>query len=252
MRLLVIAVLGVVAMPIHASADSKSEAKAHVDRATELHKAGKFAQALDELKTAYALDPRPNLLFAMGQLHVSLGLCPQAITYYERYLSTKPDAETANIAREAIDACKTNPPAVETPAPSEPSAPPAPAAAASPPPQPKPVPAAPVPQSMRPWYSDYVGDGLVAAGLVSGVVGIVFYRSAMSTRDRADAATSYDAYGDLIDQAHSKRTISIVLAGAGAALVAGGAFHFLLSERAPDVQVVPARGGGAVTWTSRF
>src|SRR5262249_30834284 len=109
-RLFVMTALTIAAPSQRASADSKAEAKQHVDRATELHEQGKFAQALDELKTAFSLDPKPELLYAMGQIHVSLGQCPQAITYYQRSLASKPAPSTANAAIEAIEACKTNPP----------------------------------------------------------------------------------------------------------------------------------------------
>src|SRR5690606_36356983 len=75
----------------HAHADDvKAKAKAHVTRATELHRESKFREALVELKTAYALEPDPKLLYAMGQIHVRLGECEQAIAFYERFLASKP------------------------------------------------------------------------------------------------------------------------------------------------------------------
>src|SRR5262249_8558361 len=46
-------------------ADGKAEAKAHVERATAAHAAGRFADALEELTAAYGLDPQPELLFAI-------------------------------------------------------------------------------------------------------------------------------------------------------------------------------------------
>src|SRR5262249_45076180 len=120
LKRLVVAGLAVCLSPLVASADPKAEARQHIERATKLHGEGKLAEALDALKTAYALDPLPELLYAMGQIHVGLGQCPQAITYYERYLTTKPDPGTANAAKEAIEACKTNPPRVVNDKPVEP------------------------------------------------------------------------------------------------------------------------------------
>lgn len=230
--------------------DPKDEAKQHVDRATQLHKDGKLADSLDELKTAYALDPQPQLLFAMGQIHVQLGECPQAIVYYERFLATKPTADAATVTREAIETCKTNPPpAIQTrAAPTEPVAPAA------------PVRAAPVLAPVRttsvaePWYTDYVGDGLVAGGVVAGVVGIVLYRGALSDRDAADHATDYEAFSSLVDRAHTKRTAALALGIGGAALVAAGAVRLVLHHGAHEVTVVAGAGatGASVVWAGRF
>jgi tetratricopeptide (TPR) repeat protein len=119
--------IALVAVPLHARADnSKALAADHIARAQKLHEDKQYAAALDELKTAYALDPQPQLLFGMGQLHVQLGQCTEAITFYQRFIATKPSAELAAQANEAIEACKTNPPPVEQqPAQPEPPPPPA-------------------------------------------------------------------------------------------------------------------------------
>jgi hypothetical protein len=243
------AVAVMIASPHHASADPKAAAQQHIDRASKLHVQGEFAQALDELKTAFSLDPRPELLYAMGQLHVGLGQCPQAITYYQRYLATKPAPSTANAATEAIDACKTNPPPaidrppVEEPPPDEPAAPPV--------APPKPVTTA---VTSRPWYGDYIADGLVGAGVIVGIVGIVQYRSAAADRDRADAATDYQSYVDLIDSAHSARTTAVVLGAVGVAAIAGGFLHYVLTDRDANsgVAIIPSQDGGFVAWTGQF
>lgn len=241
----------VLALPHAAHADdSKAEAKQHVDRATQLHKDGKLADSLDELKTAYALDPQPQLLFAMGQIHVQLGECPQAIVYYERFLATKPGDDAATVTREAIETCKTNPPpAIQTrPTPVEAAAPPPPVQA------PVATPAATATTSVAPpWYRDYVGDGLVAGGVVAGVVGIVLYSSALSARDDADHATDYQAFSNLVDHAHTERTTAVVCGIGAAALVTAGAVHLVLAHRAPEVTVTASGTTGAsVVWSGRF
>jgi hypothetical protein len=240
---------------LHARAmadDSKAEAKQHVDRATQFHNDGKLAASLDELKTAYALDPQPQLLFAMGQIHVQLGECPQAIVYYERFLATKPSADAATVTREAIETCKTNPPpAIQTrQAPAEPVA--APATPAAPIAAPVAVQATTTPRA--PWYKDYVGDGLVAGGVVAGVVGIVLYRSALSVRDDADHATDYQTFSSLVDRAHSRQTTALVVGIGGAALVVAGAVHLVLHRGQHEVSVVAgtAGTGASVVWSGRF
>jgi hypothetical protein len=248
-KVLVIAAC-VVALPLAARADdSKAEAKQHVVRATELHMDGKLAESLDELKTAYALDPQPQLLFAMGQIHVQLGECPQAIVYYERFLATRPADDAATVTREAIETCKTNPPpAIQTrPAPVDAVAPPA-------PPRAPPVAAATTTTSVTPpWYRDYIGDGLVAGGVVAGVVGIALYSSALSARDDADHAADYQAFSNLVDHAHSERTTAVVFGLGAVALVTAGAVHLVLHHRAPEVTVTASGASGAsVVWSGRF
>jgi len=251
------AALTITASPPRASADSKTEAKQHVDRATELHEQGKFAQALDELKTAFSLDPKPELLYAMGQIHVSLGQCPQAITYYQRYLATKPAPSTANAAIEAIEACKTNPPppANGALAPSDNSPPTALDTSSrqdTPATQP-PKPEAPI-APPRAWYGDYFADAMVAGGVAAGLAGIFEYRAAVRSRDRADAASNFQSYVDLIDRAHSQRTTAIGFGVAGAALALTGGLHYALTDRRArhTVAIGPSKGGAVVTWSGWF
>src|SRR5258706_14583402 len=94
--------VALVAFPVSALADGKTEAKQHIAKATELHGQGRFAEALDELDTAYKLDPQPDVLFAIGQLNVKLGNCDQAILFYKRYLKTKPANPAASAAKETV------------------------------------------------------------------------------------------------------------------------------------------------------
>ena len=259
MRQLLIAVsmIAVVGGSRLASADApKLEARQHVERATALHKDGKFAEALAELQTAYALDPQPQLLFAMGQLHVRLGQCTQAITFYERFLASKPAPGPAGIATEAIETCKTEPPPVAPSAVPSSVADqlPAPAIEVTLPPAPIADPVVAPPRA-RAWYRDYVADALVVGGIASGVAAVVTYRGALSDRDRAETSTTYEAYAALIDHAHTQRTYAVVFGVAGVALITAGGLHYLLSARGGTdhgVQIAPGHGGGVVSWSGRF
>ena len=238
----VIAALTVITLPRRGAADPRAEAKQHVDHATELHGRGQFAQALDELKTAFSLDPRPELLYAMGQLHVRLGQCPQAITYYRRYLTTKPGPSTSNAAIEAIEVCKRNPPPVAVDA------------SASNARKSMLLLGNPEVTSTRAWYGDRLADALVVGGVVAGLVGVFEYRAALQDRDRADTAIDFGGYVELVDRAHSQRASSLVFGAAGAALIAAGGLHYVLTDRRAGhaVAIAPSRGGGIVTWTGSF
>lgn len=241
-HLLVTAIL--IALPAHALAE---DAQSHIARAKALHADGKPAAALLELKTAYALDPQPSLLYAMGQIHVQLGECETAITYYERFIAAKPAADLASLARQAIDACRTNPPPpAAAPAAAEPTP--------SPAPLPAPAPArAPDERSVtRPWYSDKLGLALAGGGLATGIVGLVVWTSARSDRDAADRAPTYDEFASLVDRAHTKQTAALVLGAAGVALVGAGAVHLYLHRKDEVLVVAPTGGGAAVSWSGRW
>lgn len=247
-RSLLLAAL-VLALPMRAFAgDPKVEAKMHIDRATELHKSGKPAEALGELVRAYALDPQPQLLYAMGQLHVQLGDCTLAITFYQRFLSTKPAPQLARMANEAIEACHTNPPPPVESAPEQ-----APVIEPTPEPLPAPSPVA-IERRVepRPWYADKLGVGLAGAGVVTGVVGIVMWRGARADRDAADRAATYDEFDSLVDRAHTKQTGALVLGIAGVVLIGAGGAHMWLHQREQAVVVAPTAGGAAVSWSGRW
>ena len=240
------------------SSDATQKAAQHIARATTLHQEGAFGEALDELKTAYALHPQPPLLFAMGQLHVQLGECTQAITYYERFLATGPARSQASLATQAIETCKTDPPVIERrsstadkDAPSGSSV----EVASSIEAPPRVVSTPAVQAARRPWYDNYVADGLVAGGVVASIAGLVVYRGASVQRDEADALTDYQAYAAQIDSARSQRDVALVLGVTGAALIAAGSVYFVLSDRGgrePAVLVAPGADGGVVSWSGRW
>ena len=275
-----------------ASPKPKEEAKRRIDRAAALHKQGKFDDALAELEAAYKLDPQVDLLFSIGQVYAKLGRCDEARHEYEEFAAKKKSMQASQIVEQAIAACipKAPPvaPTVEPAAPVPATAPepmsPAGSGSASdsvsgsgsmsasvsrPEPPPPAAPAtfaaatsgaAPelhttIESSPRPWYRDTLGDGLVVAGVAAAVVGFIEYRAATSDLDNAETAGSLARYDQLVDDAHGKRTVSVVLFGGGAALVGAGIARFVLHDRGREsrgVAVVPAHGGGLLTWTGGF
>lgn len=273
---------------VTAFAGHKQDAKKHVDKAMKAHAEGKFDVALTELRAAYKLDPQPDLLYAMGQVYSKLGRCTDATESFEKFRNTKKkDATIGKVVDEAIAACKpadtpfsdshpaegsttepaksepatteptttepakvetTQAPPVETaPAPPVETAPP-PVETAPPPPAEKPPMAAPGPGH---WYGDVVGDALVAGGIVAIVVSGVEYAGARSSVDDASNAMTLDQYNKSLDDAHGKRTVSLILGGAGVALVAGGLVHYMFHGKHAEsgVAVVPTAGGGMITWS---
>lgn len=261
----------------------KDEAKRRIDRAAALHKQGKFDDALAELEAAYKLDPQVDLLFSIGQVYAKLGRCDEAHAKFEEFAAKKKSKEASAIVEQAVAACIPKAPAVPPPAAAPPVAPaasppvvvaspmpepekpaqPAPTAPAEPPPaptfatatsQPAPAPPATV-ASPRAWYRDALGDGLVLAGIAAVVIGGIEYHAATSDLDNAESAGSLARYDQLVDDAHGKRTISVVLFAGGAALVGAGIVRYALHDRGRErasIAVAPAPGGGLVTIRGGF
>lgn len=234
-------VVALVALPLVAFAGRKEkrQAQKHIQNATQAHQEEKYDVALTELEAAYALDPQPDLLYAIGQVHVKLDECEKAIESYEKFLATNPPEEPTAAANEAIETCKEQI-AAQTPPP-EPE----------PAPQPPPPPPPPPPEA-RPFYTDVVGSALVGGGVVSSVVGLVLYTSARGTLDDADAAPTYSEHERLVDDAHTKRNIGVVFGAVGVAAIGVGVWHWMKYRTESSVTVAPSAGGGMVSWMGRF
>ena len=225
----------------------KEKAKAHLAKASQAHRAGNFELALAELEVAYKLDPVPDVLFALAQVYGKLGRCAEATAHYKIFLANSKDPDAKAIVDQAIAGCKpAEEPVTEKP--------------------PvvvekviekvieKPVLVEPVRSPERsPWYKDPIGDALVIAGGVALIASTVMYVGARSDVDAAEESPTLAQYNDKLDSARSKRTLSVLLIGGGAALVGGGVLRYKLRARpAMTVGVIPANDGGMVTWTGRF
>ena len=230
-----------VCLPLSSYAGGKktpqAESKEHIAKAMAAHKAGDFVTALSELETAYALDPVPDNLYAIGQVQAKLDRCGDAIATYEKLLATNPGDDYVGPVNEAIDACKAKLP---------PPPPPVPVAPVAPPPPP------PAPPPSTAFYKDILGDALVAVGVGSGVTGIVLYVGARGIIDDANRAPTYAEQQRLVDDAQKQRTYSIVFGAAGAAVLGVGIWRWLSVSSESTVVVTPTSTGGAVTWMGTF
>jgi hypothetical protein len=151
-------------------------------------------------------------------------------------------------------------------------------AAPVPPPQPSTLPAAAVmapvlktqyipespPPQKRPFWSvrREVGAGIVAAGVVSTVVGVYFFTQAMDAQNRANAARAGLApwscsvavqppacavVNDAWSTQRTDATLNYVFLGVGIASVVAGAAMFLWPQSSSSVAIGPSvtsRGGG--------
>ena len=247
----VLLAIALVAIPTGAHSDSKTEVQQHVARAREAHAAGKYDEALKELTLAFALDPQPKLLYAIGQVHVKLGDCESATAFYQRFLATHPARNDAAVARQAIAKCESVKP-VKLVAAARPEPEPEPEPAPQPQPQPpppvraielpatKPIEPAPLPpkRAAAGWYTDGIGDALVLGGVAAGVVAGLSYHAALGDRDAADAASGYQRYADLFDRAQRDRELAIGGAIGGAVLVTAGIVRYVVHDRRPAERAV--------------
>jgi tetratricopeptide (TPR) repeat protein len=222
-------------------------------KAAEHFQAGRYAEALAELETAYKLDPAPGLLYAIAQVQVKLDRCADAIVNYEKFVASNPGEKPAQAANEAIAACKVTL-AAKKPEP-RPELKPEPKPESKP--EPKPVLTPDPPRrddGGRAWFKDPLGGALVGAGLIGGVVGVVLYRSASADIDAAESAANYGSSEELVDGAKSKRRNALIAGGVGGALLIGGVIRYATSggRETKRIAIVPTTGGAAVSWSGRW
>ena len=186
------------------SGAAPGEAKRHFERGLRLYDGHSYDEAIVELRASYQIDPRPEILYALGQAQRMNHQCKEAIVSYEAYLHTGPAARQEAAARDQIGSCRAEL-AAETGAPDKPVASPVPtpaheaapqaaggsiamalpAAPTGPPPAPaEAIRAAPLPAAheqsaplyRRWWFWALIGGG-VAAGLAIAASAGAFTRT---------------------------------------------------------------------------
>jgi len=179
----------------------------HIARARAAHDRGDFAHAREELLAAYQLEPRPALLFALGQVALNLGHYKEAIDYYEQFKATNPPADQAALAEQAIGAAR-----LEL--------------------------GRPKPPPHREW--DLV-DGVIGAtgGAALFASGTLFYESSKLAQDRSGSIAAYD---ERVHHAYVERDVAIGCAIGGAVALGAAAlrWRFRLVETTIRVEASPS------------
>lgn len=235
----------------------EAEAREHFARGLRLFSTQQYGEAVAEFRAAYLGDPHPKILYTLGQTYRQSGDFAKAVEAYRAFLSTEPDAEHARWARENIERCRAQLDRAPTPVPQPtpmPQPTPAPQPAATPPPEPTPEPpATPVPmrtsapdlppipspssnpapplhRERAPWYTDALGDALLAGGVLClGGAGASFAveRQSLSDLERAATLAEYtQLYPKLQPRAQTARRLAIGAASAGAALALGAVLRY--------------------------
>lgn len=213
--------LAVLLVASRAGADTVDE---HLARVRQLYEKGDFAHARDELLEAYSHDPRPDLLFALGQVELNIGHYQKAIDYYERFIATDPSAEQVALAQQAIGAAR--------------------ARLAE-----KPVPVGPVrPPPHREW--DTEDTGIAALGGATLVVGVGLF--IYGRRLGGDASGTLSEYNDRLSQAELTQWIGAGCAAAGALAVGAAVLRWRLHLVDSEVQPLAAPRAAGLAWVRRW
>jgi len=245
MRLLgfvLVFVLAVVAAPLRAAADAgimRPEARAHYDRGLKLYQRHAYDDAIAELRAGLAIDPQPEILYALGQAERRRGHCDRAVEYYQSCLALVKDPAAIAAVKVQIERCNvqqgdTKEEAADLPGPD-------PFAASAPPPSPQPAPTptppapalqapapmppptttavAPSPPRAHRWQRDALGLSLVGVGVAAAATGGALFGVAESRL--VDAADSYQQYADARN-APTLRAVGIGGLALGGALVVAG------------------------------
>jgi tetratricopeptide (TPR) repeat protein len=232
--------LALAVAPGSARAQAKLDpaAQTHLDAALKAYEVKDYDAAIREFEQAYAIDPKPALLYATAQAYRFANRCGKALELYRRYLTVKLTDSQITAAKTGISLCeagtKESEPAAEPPRVESPQ-------------QPEPETREPAPVSGAalhdtPWYKDPIGDVLTAAGVVGIATGATFLVMASSSERAAKSATLRTDFVRSLDEATQRRRIGAVSLGVGSALAVGGVLVYLLRDRHAPRQVVSTDG----------
>lgn len=209
-------------------------ARPHFDRALELYRSGRYADALQELEVAAKLDPDgKDLFFNLSLVHEKLGQLPEAIEALERFRELETDAaerERARLTIERLKGAKANQPSPDQ----------GPRLASAPCPSP------PAPPPSRPTA---VLVGTASVAVVSLVVGAIFGAKALAddvSDERTSASLSIGQLRERGRRAERAALVADVAFALGAASAGTFAGVWLLSP------TDPAQRSAGITLRSYF
>ena len=201
----------------HPAGLQNADARARYDTGMKAAAAKDYAKAERELEAAYAIEPSPALLYALGQLARLGGDCTKAVQRFEAYLETKPPAPAVEDTQQLIDRCK---PLVDAP-------PPEPTPSSVPPPEPTPERVEPPPPSLPPG-PDVLGITLTTVGATLAVVGFGVFGGAFAQQARAENEPDVAAFEEGVRRARGMYWTGVGLASVGAAIAIGGVVRLLV------------------------
>lgn len=197
-----------------------------VTRARALFERGELAAARALLLRAYEQDPRPALLFALGQVELNLGRPQAAIDYYEKFIATGPSDDEVSLAQQAIGAARMQ------------------LSLKPPPPTPEP----PKPKYRPPrWDVNGTRIALLGGIGVAAGAGLIFYARRLGG-DQTGTLSEYDAR---IDRARIWQWTGAGVAAAGAIAI-GAAIVRWRTSGGFEVVAAPTAGGASASLGARW
>lgn len=223
-------------------AEVDAQVDAHMQRGMERYGEREYEAAIAAFTAAYALEPRPEILFALGQAERLSGDCGSALIYYVRFLETDPEPRQREAAAEQRARCEdaliSRPQGVDQ-------------VAAAPPPATSSEPAAepprPPPTPDVPWHRNSAGVAFASGSAAAGLLGLWAWRTATGAEAQARSADDYRDYDRHIDRARHRSTLAWAAGGVsiGCALAAAWHFRHRAAPRTEASLVAGAGGGGA-------
>lgn len=213
--------------------------------------AGEHDLAVEAFRRAYAIDPRPPIVYAWAQAERQSGNCEAAVGLYQLFLDTGPPELQRQAAETNLQSCQealsadepqtgpaepTQAPPVASPPPVDESAPPRPGDHASP---------------RRP--SATAITLLAGSGVATVVAAGLFGAAQVKVVDQRDAG-NYENFDRLDDEIRSLRIGAGVAAGVTVGLLATGIAVLVVHRRRSEamVRVAPILRPHAVGATLRF
>lgn len=195
------------------------QARAHFSTGMDAWGEKDLGTAQRELEAAYAIEPEPQLLYALGQLARLRGDCERARERFTAYLATNPSEKSAKETRVNMERCT----------PAEPEA-------TAPPPEPKPpVDATPPvvdtpPPAAKP-KPDGLGIGLTVAGSTVALLGVGLFGGSFVERSHAEDDANVDDFERHVSRSKAEYWSGVALMSVGTALLVGGIVRLVLVRK---------------------
>jgi hypothetical protein len=255
------------AVPAYAEGeDDAAKAKEHFIQGQALYKEGKYREAIEELKRAYALKPAPGLLLNIAHTYRKIDDKATALDYYKRYLEFAPNAKNADQIKAIIAELEgKKPEAGGTATPAPVVAPPAELPASEEGDNPlaavkrRTTEVKSSPYRVWKWVTLGVGVGLLGGGVATAVIA----KQKQDSLEKAASdsttlggctvmanpcppaairpASSFDMYRSLESDGKTMATASGVLFGIGGAVLATSVILFILDARSSKVEEEPKK-----------
>jgi tetratricopeptide (TPR) repeat protein len=203
-----------------------------IKQAGEAYKVGKYDDAAAALEKAYAIDHKPDTLFALAQAERLGGRCKDAIPHYKQVLEKMNDLNVAKLVQTNLSLCERE---RGTDQPAKPDGP-----------------AAPQVVTRVERHTDKLAVTLFATGTLGIGAGVGFYISSVGNADAAKTARTLDDNTRLNDRADTQRVIALAAGGVGLALAGYAIVRWMggKSESSSKVAIVP--GPGSLGVFARF